>query len=94
MKKNIIRKWSQQVSENSHALFLKKGIFTWHSARKIAKSLQNSALKSKARKGIPFQSAMSMLNFYINRAGKKLSRERFHTLSKVKQELRKVFKRK
>ncbi len=66
------RKWSQQITDTSRALILEKGVFTWNDPKKIAKSLKKSALKSTTRKGSPFQSAMSMLNFYINRAGKNI----------------------
>jgi hypothetical protein len=86
-------KWSQKVTETSHALSLEDGIFTWKDPKKIAKSLQQSALESCARKGTPYQSAMSMLNFYINRAGKKLSRTQKAILEDAKQELKNLFSR-
>jgi len=66
------RKWSDDVTKHSNALDLKKGVFTLHDPKKIAESLKDSAKHSHRRKGTPFQSAMSMLNFYINRAGKNL----------------------
>jgi putative cell wall-binding protein len=68
MKKKIKQnksKWSKKVTETSHALQLEEGIFTWKDPQKIEKSLQKSALESHERKGTPYQSAMSMLNFYI-----------------------------
>jgi putative cell wall-binding protein len=86
------KKWSRNVTETSHALDLEKGVFTWEDPRKIAKSLQKSALKSQNRKGTPYQSAMSMLNFYINRAGKNLSTEHKAILEQAKQELKKLFR--
>src|SRR3989344_1544899 len=62
--------WSGEVTKKSIALDLEEGVFTWKDPRKIAASLKKSAEDSTRRKGTPFQSAMSMLNFYINRAGK------------------------
>lgn len=70
-----MKKWSQQVTETSHALDLEEGVFTWTEPVKIAKSLFQSAMQSERKKGSTLQSAMSMLNFYINRAGKNLSDE-------------------
>ena len=86
-------KWSQKVTETSRALFLEEGVFTWDNPRKIAKSLQLSAETSKNIKSTPFQAAMSMLNFYINRAGKNLSQERKQILEQAKIELRKLYKK-
>jgi hypothetical protein len=63
-----------QVSDNSDAMDLKEGVFKQRSAKKIADSLKQSAEQSSRRKASPFQSAMSMLNFYINRAGAQLSK--------------------
>lgn len=91
-KKN--KRWSQQVTATSNALDLEKGVFTWDNPRRIAQSLKKSALLSQRRKAAPFQSAMSMLNFYINRAGRKLPPERRKILNQAKEELRKVFGRK
>lgn len=65
--------WSQRVTNTSNALDLEKGVFTWNDPQKIAASLLDSALNSNRCKGTPYQSAMSMLNFYINRAGSKLA---------------------
>ena len=86
------RKWSKEVTEHSHALNLESGVFTWHDPLKIAKSLQQSAIRSHNRKGSPYQSAVSMLNFYINRAGKNLSHEQKKILEQSKLELKKLFK--
>lgn len=83
-------KWSQKVTEESRALILEDGVFTWKSPKKIALSLMQSALESKRRKGTPLQSAMSMLNFYINRAGKMLDPNQKVILEKAKIELRKL----
>ena len=85
------KKWSQKVTENSDALDLKEGIFNQRSAKKIADSLKESAEKSNRRKSSPLRSAMSMLTFYINRAGILLSKGRRATLEKAKDELRKDF---
>jgi hypothetical protein len=79
--------------EHSDALDLEKEIFKTGSAREIAQSLRSSATHSRRRKGTPFQSAMSMLNFYINRAGHNLPKTRRATLQKAKQELRAAFGR-
>lgn len=85
------KKWSQDVTENSDAMDLEEGVFKQRSARKIAQSLRRSAEASDRRKSSPFQSAMSMLTFYINRAGDQLSDSRRATLEKAKDELRKDF---
>lgn len=83
--------WSRYVSEHSFALDLEEGIFTFDDPKRIAASLKKSAENSLRRKGTPFQSTMSMLNFYINRAGKNLKPERKKTLEQAKEELRKLF---
>ena len=88
-----IKKWSGEVTKNSIALDLDEGVFTWDDPVKIAKSLKKSAENSARRKTSPFQSAMSMLNFYINRAGKNLPPDRQKILDKAKVELRKLFGR-
>jgi hypothetical protein len=88
------RKWSQDVTENSDAMDLKEGVFKQRSAKKIADSLKHSAESSHRRKSSPFRSAMSMLTFYINRAGDQLSGSRRRTLEKAKDELRKDFGKK
>jgi hypothetical protein len=79
--------------EHSDALDLEGGIFKTGSPHAIAESLKKSALASHRRKGSPFQSAMSMLNFYANRAGRNLPKARKDALQKAKQELRKAFGR-
>ena len=84
--------WSGDVTKHSFALDLEAGVFTWNDPRKIAASLKKSAELSLNRKGTPFQSAMSMLNFYINRAGKNLPLKQKKILEQAKAELRKLFK--
>ena len=86
-------RWSQRVTENSDALDLEPRVFTWTDPRRIATSLKRSAERSKRRKGSPFQSAMSMLNFYINRAGKDLDAGQRKILNEAKDELRSLFKK-
>lgn len=85
--------WSDKVTRNSNALDLEQGVFAWKNSRKIALSLKESAEESGRRKGTMFQSAMSMLNFYINRAGKNLNPKQKIILEKAKKELRKLFNR-
>jgi hypothetical protein len=85
--------WSNQVTMNSNAMDLDYGVFTWDNPRKIALSLKRSVLKSNRLKATPFKSAMSMLSFYINRAGTKLSKKRIKILTDAKTELRKLFKK-
>jgi hypothetical protein len=87
------RRWSQRVTQESHALVLEEGVFTLDSPRAIAASLKRSADESRQRKTEPFRSAMSMLVFYINRAGKGLSKTRKQTLEKAKDELRILYGR-
>ncbi|MGH6734598.1 MAG: DUF3175 domain-containing protein [Methyloceanibacter sp.] len=84
-------RWSQDVTEHSDALDLEKGVFTLEDPKEIAASLKRSAEASTRRKADPFRSAMSMLVFYINRAGKNLSAEDRDRLEKAKDELRKAF---
>ena len=84
-------KWSAEVMKRSDALDLEEGVFTQRSAVEIARSLKRSADRSRRRKGTPFQSAMSMLNFHINRAGKQLSAAQQSRLERAKDELRKLF---
>ena len=91
MSKN--RKWSQRVTEQSEALDLEGGVFTLRSPGRIAASLKRSAERSTRRKADPYRSALSMLTFYINRAGKNLPASRKKTLNKAKDELRKQFGR-
>lgn len=85
--------WSSKVTQESRALILEPGIFTWNSPKTIAKSLKKSADTSKYRKGTSYQSAMSMLNFYINRAGTNLTPSRKRILEQTKIELRKLYHR-
>jgi hypothetical protein len=87
------RRWSAEVNRHSDALDLERSIFKSASSARIAQSLKRSAESSARRKSTPFQSAMSMLNFYINRAGSNLSERRRHILQSAKQELRKAFHR-
>jgi hypothetical protein len=87
------KKWSAGVTKTSDALDLEGGVFAKTDPRAIAKSLKNSASHSHRRKGTPFQSAMSMLNFYINRGGKNLTDSKKNTLEKAKDELRKLYHR-
>lgn len=93
MIKSDNKRWSQQVTESSNALDLEEGVFTWGDPKKIARSLKRSADASRRRKGTPFQSAMSMLNFYINRAGNKLPAEQREILERAKVELRQLYSR-
>ena len=85
------KKWSQDVTEHSDALDLEKDVFRSDDPHEIAQSLKRSAEASHRRKSTPFRSAMSMLTFYINRAGKNLSKEEKHRLEDAKEELRKAF---
>src|SRR5688572_11474564 len=87
------RTWSAYVTKHSDALSLESRVFTLTNPQRIAASLKRSAEVSKKRKGTPYQSAMSMLNFYINRAGTSLSQEQKNVLERAKPELRKVFGR-
>ena len=84
-------RWSQWVTRESNALDLKRGVFTLASPRAIALSLKRSALASRRRKTNAFRSALSMLTFYVNRAGHTLSAARRHKLERAKGELRDVF---
>lgn len=84
-------RWSQQVTEKSDALDLEEGVFTWTDPRRIAQSLKHSADVSTRRKAEPFRSAMSMLVFYINRAGKNLDPQQKEILESAKKELRKLY---
>lgn len=86
-----MKKWSQKVTRHSRALDLQEGVFTWTDPKRIARSLKRSAEASTRRKGTPLQSAMSMLNFYINRAGRTLDAEQKRVLEQAKEELRGLF---
>jgi|SRR6185295_6288233 len=88
------RRWSQRVTDTSDALDLERGVFSLNDPRAIARSLKRSAERSRRRKAEPFRSAMSMLNFYINRAGRKLSKSRRSRLERAKDELRRLYQRK
>src|SRR5437870_5538049 len=86
------KRWWRRVTETSNALDLEKGVFSKEDPRSIARSLKRSADRSRRRKSDPFRSAMSMLNFYINRAGSKLSKTRRARLQAAKEELRDLYK--
>ncbi|WP_424363533.1 DUF3175 domain-containing protein [Methylocystis parvus] len=85
--------WSQEVTRHSNALDLEPGVFTFDDPTKIAASLKRSAEASDRRKSTPYRSAMSMLTFYINRAGRDLPQARRDVLEAAKGELRKAFGR-
>lgn len=87
------RRWSQRVTETSDALDLEPGVFTFDDPRRIARSLRRSAEESRRRKVDPFRSAMSMLVFYVNRAGSNLSERRRAVLEAAKDELRALYDR-
>jgi hypothetical protein len=88
------KRWSQHVTETSNALDLEEGVFSRDDPRSIARSLKRSAERSRRRKTDAFRSAMSMLTFYINRAGTKLPKTRKAKLEAAKDELRKLYGRK
>ena len=92
-KKGQGRYWSSAVTASSDALDLDRSVFTWSDPRRIAASLKRSAERSGRRKGTPYQSAMSMLTFYLNRAGRNLDARRKAVLERAKGELRKQFGR-
>jgi hypothetical protein len=85
------KRWSARVTKESDALDLDRGVFTWKDPRRIAASLRRSALRSRRRKADPYRSALSMLTFYINRAGKNLPAARRNVLEQAKDELRRQF---
>jgi len=87
------RRWSARVMRTSNALDLERNVFTQRSPRAVAQSLKRSAERSRRRKSAPFRSAMSMLNFEINRAGKGLSKSQRDVLERAKGELRKLYGR-
>jgi Protein of unknown function (DUF3175) len=91
--RNGSRRWSARVTRTSDALDLEGGVFTQKDPKRIAASLKRSAERSKRRKADPYRSALSMLTFYINRAGKNLPATRRRTLERAKDELRRQFKR-
>ena len=86
-------RWSGKVTRESNALDLEEGVFTWPDPRRIARSLKDSAERSRRRKADPFRSAMSMLVFYINRAGRRLDPRQKRVLEQAKDELRKLYGR-
>ena len=86
-------RWSARVTKQSDALDLTPGVFALRDPKRIAASLKRSAERSRRRKSDPFRSAMSMLSFYINRAGKDLPARRRKTLQRAKEELRRQFGR-
>jgi hypothetical protein len=86
-------RWSQDVTEHSNALDLKHDVFAQNDPKAIARSLKRSALESHRRKSSPYRSAMSMLTFYINRAGKNLPADRRDVLERAKDALRTEFGR-
>jgi hypothetical protein len=86
-------RWSANVTKHSNALDLDRSVFTWKDPRRIALSLKHSAEHSNRRKSDPYRSAMSMLTFYINRAGGNLSATRRRLLRRAKDELRRQFGR-
>lgn len=92
-KKAAPKKWSKKVTKHSNAMDLEKDVFKQTDPKKIAESVKRSAEKSKRRKAEPFQSAMSMINFYENRGGKNISAAQKKVLDASKNELRKLFGR-
>ena len=92
-KKKLPRRWSGDVTKHSDALDLEPGVFTLDAPKRIAASLKESAEASDRRKASPYRSALSMLTFYINRAGRNLSAARRRVLTRAKDELRKQFGR-
>lgn len=86
-------RWSQKVTATSNALDLEEGVFTLQDPREIARSLKRSAEQSRRRKADPYRSAMSMLTFYINRAGRKLPAVQRRRLEAAKDELRHLYGR-
>jgi len=91
--KKPAKRWSLEVTEQSDALDLERNVFTLNDPKEIAASLKRSADKSHRRKSDPYRSAMSMLTFYINRAGTNLPAQRRRVLERAKDELRKAFGR-
>lgn len=87
------KRWSRDVTEKSNALDLESDVFTMNSPRQIALSLKRSAERSRRRKSSPYRSAMSMLTFYINRAGRSLPKERREKLEAAKDRLRELYGR-
>lgn len=92
-KKRAPKKWSQQVTRESRALVLDEGVFTWKDPVRIARSLKKSADASNRRRGTPYSSAMSMLTFYVNRAGANLDKRQKRILEQAKLELRNLYRK-
>jgi len=90
-KKRTTRYWSGRVTRESNALDLDKGVFSLSDPRRIARSLKRSAERSRRRKADPYRSALSMLTFYINRAGRNLPQKRKRVLERAKSELKHLF---
>lgn len=88
-----IRNWTARVTRESNALDLEEGVFTWTDPKRIALSLMRSAEASTRRKAPPYRSAMSMLAFYINRAGRSLDPGQRRVLEQAKEELRRLYGR-
>jgi hypothetical protein len=87
------RRWSREVTRHSNALDLEGGVFTKRDPAAIARSLKRSAEHSRRRKSDPYRSAMSMLTFYINRAGRQLTAAQRTRLERAKAELRRLYGR-
>jgi Zn-dependent oligopeptidase len=92
-RKRARKQWSQNVTQHSNALDLEGGVFTKRDPASIARSLKRSAERSRRRKSDPYRSAMSMLTFYVNRAGVQLSKAQRARLNKAKDELRRLYGR-
>ena len=92
-KRKNVNRWSKRVTERNNALDLERGVFKGSDPKAVARSLKRSAERSRRRKSDPFRSAMSMLNFYLNRAGKNLSRSRVRVLEQAKDELRSLYRK-
>lgn len=92
-RKRATKRWSGEVTRNSDALDLEEGVFTLKDPKRVAASLKRSAESSKRRKSSPYRSALSMLTFHINRAGKSLPSGQKRVLERAKDELRKQFGR-
>jgi hypothetical protein len=91
--KRKTKRWSARVTQRSDALDLESRVFKSRDPHRMALSLKRSAERSKRRKGTPYQSAMSMLTFYMNRAGRNLPARDKRLLERAKGELRAVFRR-
>lgn len=88
------RRWSQRVTEESHALDLKRSVFAGRDPKRMARSLKRSAERSRRRKTSAYRSAMSMITFYVNRAGKQLPARQRRTIESAKDELRRLYGKK